>query len=154
MTANIATGQAVVLDSGSLATAMRASMSVPGALPPVTIDGQELVDGGITANLPIGIARELGATRIIAVNISSPLLDESDEQFDTFMDVFTHLNSLLTAGNVDRDLALLGTDDLLITPDLGDITFVSFDKAEDAIAIGEETARAKIDCAQELQRLR
>ncbi len=141
--ANIATGQAVVLDSGSLATTIRASMSVPGALPPVTIDGQELVDGGIAANLPIGIARGLGATRIIAVDISSPLLDESDEQFDTFMEVFTHLNSLLTAGNVDRDSALIGADDLLITPDLGDITFVSFDKAEKAIAIGEEAARAK-----------
>ena len=142
--ANIATGQAVVLDSGSLATAIRASMSVPGALPPVTIGGMELVDGGIAANLPIGIARALGATRIIAVNISSPLLDESDEQFASFMDIFTHLNSLLTAGNVDRDLVLLGADDLLIVPDLGDITFVSFDEAEDAIAIGAEATRAKI----------
>lgn len=141
--ADIATGQAVVLDSGSLATAIRASMSVPGALPPVTIDGKALVDGGIAANLPIGIARELGATRIIAVDISSPLLTESDEHFDTFIDVFTHLNSLLTAGNVDRDSALLGAGDLLIVPDLGDITFVSFDKAEDAIAIGEEATRAK-----------
>ena len=141
--ANIATGQAVVLDSGSLATAIRASMSVPGALPPVTIDGIELVDGGIAANLPIGIARELGATRIIAVDISSPLLDESDEQFDTFMAVFTHLNSLLTAGNVDRDSALLDANDLLIVPDLGDITFISFDKAEEAIAIGEKATRAK-----------
>lgn len=142
--ANIATGQAVVLDSGSLASAIRASMSVPGALPPVTIDGKELVDGGIAANLPIGIAKELGATRIIAVDISSPLLDESDEQFDTFMAVFTHLNSLLTAGNVDRDTALLGAGDLLITPDLGDITFVSFDKAEQAIAIGENAVHAKV----------
>ncbi len=141
---NIATGQTVVLDSGSLATAIRASMSVPGALPPVTIDGKELVDGGIASNLPIGIAKELGATRIIAVNISSPLLEESDEQFETFMAVFTHLNSLLTAGNVDRDMALLGAGDLLIAPDLGDITFVSFDKAEQAIAIGERAARAKI----------
>ncbi len=141
--ANIATGQAVVLDSGSLATAIRASMSVPGALPPVTIDGQELVDGGIAANLPIGIAMDLGATRIIAVNISSPLLDETDEQFDTFMDVFTHLNSLLTAGNVDRDIALLSADDLLIEPGLGDISFISFERAEDAIAIGDRATRAK-----------
>ena len=141
--ADIATGQAVVLDSGSLATAIRASMSVPGALPPVTIDGEDLVDGGIAANLPIGIARGLGATRIIAVDISSPLLDESDDQFATFMDVFTHLNSLLTAGNVDRDSALLGADDLLIVPDLGDITFVSFDRAEEAIAIGAEATLAQ-----------
>lgn len=44
--ADIATGEAVVIDSGSLAMAMRASMSVPGAVPPVTIDGRALVDGG------------------------------------------------------------------------------------------------------------
>ncbi len=74
--ADIATGEAVVIGSGSLATAMRASMSVPGALPPVNLDGHELVDGGISANLPVGIAQDLGAQRIIAVDISSPLLDE------------------------------------------------------------------------------
>ncbi len=142
---NLATGHAVVLASGNLATAMRASMSVPGALPPVTIDGQDLVDGGIAANLPVSIALELGATKIIAVDISSPLLDESDEQFSSFMDVYSQLNSLLTVGNRDRDVALLDADDLLIVPDLGDISFISFDKAEEAIAIGETAARAQID---------
>jgi NTE family protein len=116
-------------------------MSIPGALPPVFVDGQELVDGGIAANLPIGIARELGAQRIIAVDISSPLLDEDGEQFDSFMSVFTHLNSLLTASNRDRDVALLTPRDVLIVPDLGDISFVSFDRATDAIEIGEKTAR-------------
>ena len=144
VTANIATGQARVLDSGSLATAIRASMSVPGALPPVIIDGEEYVDGGIAANLPIGIALELGARRIIAVDISSPLLEEEGEQFDSFMSVFTHLNSLLTVHNRDRDVALLNPHDVLIVPDLGDITFVSFDKAKNAITIGEKAARDKI----------
>ena len=140
---DIATGHVVVLDSGSLATAIRASMSVPGVLPPVEVDGQQLVDGGIAANLPIGIALELGASQIIAVDISSPLLDESDEQFDSFMSVFTHLNALLTVSNRDRDVALLDANDLLIVPDLGDITFISFDRAEEAIDIGEKTARAR-----------
>ena len=143
--ADIATGHVVVLDSGSLATAIRASMSIPGALPPVEVDGQQLVDGGIAANLPIGIALELGASRIIAVDISSPLLDENDEQFDSFMSVFTHLNALLTVGNRDRDVALLDANDLLIVPDLGDITFISFDKAEEAIFLGEQAARAHKD---------
>ncbi len=143
--ADIASGHVVVLGSGSLATAIRASMSVPGALPPVEVSGQQLVDGGIAANLPIGIALELGANRIIAVDISSPLLDESDEQFDSFMSVFTHLNALLTVGNRDRDVALLDADDLLIVPDLGDVTFISFDRAEEAISMGEKAARARED---------
>jgi NTE family protein len=66
--ADIATGEPVVLDSGSLATALRASMSIPGAFPPVQYEGLDLVDGGIAANLPIGVAKDLGATRIIAVD--------------------------------------------------------------------------------------
>jgi len=143
--ASIATGEAVVIGSGSLATAMRASMSVPGALPPVKLDGRDLVDGGITANLPVGIARDLGARRIIAVDISSPLLEEEDEQFESFMSVYNHLNSLLTAGNRDRDVARLARDDLLIVRDLGDISFVGFDRLQEAIDFGEEAARRHID---------
>jgi NTE family protein len=143
--ADIATGEAAVISSGSLATAMRASMSVPGALPPVYIDDLELVDGGIAANLPIGLAQDLGAQKIIAVDISSPLLEEKDERFDSFLSVYNHLNSLLTVRNRDRDVAKLHEDDVLIEPDLGDISFVSFDRAQDAITIGEEAARLHID---------
>jgi NTE family protein len=124
---------------------MRASMSIPGALPPVEIDGRDLVDGGITANLPVGIAQDLGAQKIIAVDISSPLLEEGDQQFESFLSIYSHLNSLLTVRNRERDVAKLRADDLLIVPDLGDISFVSFDRAADAIAIGEEAARLQID---------
>ena len=52
-----------VLKSGDLATAMRASMSVPGAIAPVQIDGKMLVDGGLTRNLPVDVAREHGCRR-------------------------------------------------------------------------------------------
>jgi len=142
--ADIANGEAVVISSGNLAQAMRASMSVPGALPPVMLDGRELVDGGIAANLPVGIAKDLGAQHIIAVDISSPLISE-DEELGSFVQIFTHLNSLLTASNRDRDVALLGPGDLLIRPDLGDISFISFDRAQEAAAIGEEAARHDAD---------
>ena len=74
MATDIETGQGVVLDRGSLAQAMRASMSVPGAMSPVEIDGRLLVDGGIANNLPIDQARKLCADVIIAVNISTPPL--------------------------------------------------------------------------------
>ncbi len=61
MATDIETGESVVLDHGSLAQAMRASMSVPGAIAPVEIDGRLLVDGGIANNLPIDEARKLCA---------------------------------------------------------------------------------------------
>ena len=143
--ADIATGEAVVISAGSLATAMRASMSIPGALPPVKIDDHDLVDGGITANLPVGIAQDLGAQKIIAVDISSRLLEEDNKDFESFLSIYNHLNSLLTVRNRERDVERLQADDLLIVPDLGDISFVSFDRAADAVAIGEEAARLQID---------
>jgi len=142
--ADIATGEAVVLDSGSLATAMRASMSVPGAFPPVPFEGRNLVDGGIAANLPVGIAKQLGAESVIAIDISSKLVD-GEEQLGSFAAIVGHLNSLLTAGNVGRDRMLIGPDDLLITPELGDISFASFDRVTEAARIGEEAARAQAD---------
>ncbi len=142
--ADIASGQPVVIDNTSLATAMRASMSIPGAFAPVELDGRKLVDGGSVANLPVGIAKQLGATSVIAVDISSPLIADEDE-LESFFSVFNQLNSLLTVGNRDRDVALLNDDDVLVQPDLGDISFVGFDRALEAVGIGEATAREMAD---------
>src|SRR5512134_2513374 len=63
---DIVTGEPVVLGTGSLARAMRASMSIPAALAPIEIDGRLLVDGGIVLNLPVDVAREMGADVVIA----------------------------------------------------------------------------------------
>ncbi len=145
--AELGTGEAVVLDSGSLATAIRASMSVPGALPPVELDGRRLVDGGVTANLPVGIARRLGATRIIAVDISSPLAQQ--DEAGSFASVLRHLTELLTSDNRDRDAELLDQDDILIVPELGDLSFIAFERMPEAIDIGHAAAKER---AAELRR--
>ena len=137
-------GEPVVLDSGSLALAMRTSMSIPGLFPPVINDGRTLVDGGSVANLPVGIAISLGAKRIIAVDISSPL-NSSGKKLENFWEVFNRMNSLLTVNNRTVDVSRLRQDDLLIRPDLGDIGFMDFDRATETVAIGEETARAAAD---------
>ena len=70
----IATGEEVVLGSGNLATAIRASISVPGVFAGVLIDDRLLVDGGISNNLPVSVVREMGADIVIAVDISTPLM--------------------------------------------------------------------------------
>lgn len=59
------TGARVTLDHGDLAQAIRASVAIPFVFEPVTIDGRQLVDGGLSENVPVRLARELGATRII-----------------------------------------------------------------------------------------
>ncbi|HEX9184599.1 MAG TPA: patatin-like phospholipase family protein [Burkholderiales bacterium] len=138
--ADIETGDAVVLDRGSLSTAMRASMSVPGALAPVEIDGRLLVDGGIADNLPIDLARKLCADVVIAVNISTPPLKRRD--ITSVLSVTGQLINFLGKVSVDNQLKSLGARDVLIAPELGDISAGSFERADDAIRIGEQAARA------------
>lgn len=70
--ADLETGDAVVLAEGDLARAARASMSVPGVFAPVVWGDQVLVDGGIVNNLPIDVARALGAERVVAVDVGRP----------------------------------------------------------------------------------
>jgi NTE family protein len=138
--ADIETGEAVVLSRGSLSHAMRASMSVPGALAPVEIGGRLLVDGGIANNLPIDEARKLCGDVIIAVNISTPPLKR--EEITSALSVGGQLINFLGKVNVERQLASLGQRDVLIAPELGDISSSSFERSADAIRIGEDAARA------------
>ena len=140
---DIATGEAVVLDRGSVAQAMRASMAIPGAIAPVEIEGRLLVDGGISNNLPIDQARKLCGDVVIAVNISTPPLKR--EEITSALSVTGQLVNLLGLENVARQLKSLGERDVLIAPELGDITSGSFDRARDALRIGEEAARKMTD---------
>jgi NTE family protein len=140
MATDIETGDSVVLDHGSIAQAMRASMSVPGAISPVEIDGRLLVDGGIANNLPIDEARKLCADVVIAVNISTPPLKR--EEITSALTVVGQLLNFLGKQTVDEQLKSLTTRDVLIAPDLGDISSGKFDRSVDAIRIGEEATRA------------
>jgi NTE family protein len=69
---DILTGERVVLQSGSLARAVCASAAIPGLFPPVELDDWLLVDGGVVDNLPVDVARELGADYVIAVDLFPP----------------------------------------------------------------------------------
>jgi NTE family protein len=140
MATDIETGESVVLTSGSLSHAMRASMSVPGAIAPVERDGRLLVDGGIANNLPIHEARRLCGEVIIAVNISTPPLKR--DQLTSALAVTGQLINFLGKQTVDEQLKSLGEKDILIAPELGDISAGSFDRAADAIRIGEQATRA------------
>jgi NTE family protein len=138
--ADIVTGDAVILESGSVSQAMRASMSVPGAMSPVEINGKLLVDGGIANNLPIDEARKLCADVVIAVNISTPPLKR--EEITSALSVSLQLVNLLGKATVDAQLKDMRPSDVLIAPELGDISSGSFERSKDAIRIGEEATRA------------
>ncbi len=137
---DVASGEMVVLKKGSLSTAVRASMAVPAAVDPVQIDGRLLVDGGVVRNLPVDVARSLGADVVIAVNIGTPLLRR--EEIVSLLSVAAQMAGMLTASNVRQSLSELRPGDVLITPDLRQVTNADFDRLSDAIAAGEAATRA------------
>jgi len=141
--ADIETGDAVILDHGNLSRAMRASMAIPGAVAPVEIDGRLLVDGGIANNLPIDVARKICGEVIIAVNISTPPLER--EEITSALSIVGQLMNFLGKERVDKQLASLGKRDVLITPELGDISSGSFERMAEAVRIGEAAARSQAD---------
>jgi len=140
---DLVTGQAVVFSQGELANVMRASMSVPGAVAPVEIGGNLLVDGMLTSNLPVETALALGADIIIAVNVGTPLLKR--EELSSIMGVTGQMLSILTEQNVQTSLALLKPTDILISPELGDFSTGDFDNLPNISPLGEAAARKVAD---------
>lgn len=145
---DLATGDMVVLDHGDLAQAVRASMAIPGAVNPVELDGRLLVDGGLTRNLPVDIARKLGADVVIAVNIGTPLLKR--ENITSLLSVSTQMLTILTEANVRTSLQQLGPRDVLIAPDLGDVSSTDFGRLREAAQAGERAARTQADALRGL----
>ena len=68
---DLQSGKGILFRSGNTGLAVRASCSVPGVFQPAVISGKEYVDGGLVAPVPVSYARQMGATLVIAVNISS-----------------------------------------------------------------------------------
>jgi len=133
-------GQMKVFDQGSLAQAMRASMSVPGLFAPMEIENRLYVDGGLVRNLPIDVARDLGVDVIIAINLGSSYLKR--EQLGTIIGVAGQMLTILTEQNVERSLAEIDPErDVLIIPELGGISSGDFSRAAEAIEIGEQAAK-------------
>jgi NTE family protein len=135
---DIVTGEAVVLSSGSLARAIRASMSIPAALSPIDIDGRLLVDGGIAMNLPVEVARAMGAEVVIAVDISSDLLGR--ETLRSVLDITSQLTNLLTRnGTLDQREKLTATDLLLVPRFSDELTSMDFARMRETIQTGYDT---------------
>jgi len=141
---DIETGRKVVMDEGDLVTAVRASMAVPGAFLPVDRDNLLLVDGGVSDNLPIDVAQdELGATRIIAVDISSPLLPR--EKLTNPLAISDQMVTALMRRETELQRARLHSGDVLMTPDMGTLSAADFDGAVDpGIAAGIQAAEAAV----------
>ncbi|MEZ9398776.1 patatin-like phospholipase family protein [Vibrio splendidus] len=129
----------VVIDHGHLVDAMMASMSVPGALPPYEVDGRMLVDGGVTNNMPVDVARAMGADIVIAVDISSNYKDKED--FTTFLSAADQLSNYLVRRSTQEQAETLTDDDVFLRPDVGQMDTTEFDKMPGAYQAGYDAAR-------------
>jgi NTE family protein len=139
--ADIETGDIAVLGKGDLARSLNASMAIPGIFCPVEIDGRLLVDGGVARNLPIDVARQMGADVIIAVDISTPL--NKRDKLSNFFSISDQTTGFLTTRNVAEQVKTLTPGDILIVPDMKDVTTMSFMKMDKAIRIGRDAALAR-----------
>jgi NTE family protein len=137
---DLETGEPVVLRSGDLATVLRASMSAPGLLAPVEIDGQMLVDGGLVDNLPVSLAREMGVDVVIAVDVSFPLADR--DGLESALDVTNQMIGIMVRRGTRESRAQLKDRDVLVEPELGRMTAVEFARVPQVMAAGEAAVDA------------
>lgn len=145
---DIETGEMVVIGKGELWKAMRASMSIPGAVTPEEIDGRLLLDGGLVRNLPVDVARAMGAERVIAVNLGTKLLKR--DALQSLFGVSMQMVGILMEQNVRASLSQLRSDDILIEPDLDGFGSTDFAKGPAIIARGEAAARLAVGRLAEL----
>lgn len=139
-------GERVVFRSGPADLAVRASISIPGIFEPVEWEGRTLVDGGVIDRIPVSVCREMGADVVIAVDV---VPDRTQVQMKTIFDVITQ-----TLGVMEREVmnARAVDADLLIRPDLSDISPTAFTQVDECIRRGEEVAREQLDQIRQLIR--
>ena len=140
---DIVAGKEVVFGKGDLPLAIRSSMSVPGAFAPTNVNGQLLVDGGVMNNVPIDVARGMGAQRLIVVDVGSPLAEESE--LSNPVALLNQMVSALMADKTRHQLDSLTPDDILIQPKLGKLGSSEFNRCKEAIDIGRAAAEAAVD---------
>lgn len=155
------TRREVVLREGPVAEALRATTAVPGVFAPLEKDGMRLVDGGVLNNLPVDVARKMGAEVVIAVDISPTRESEYSRWFDSrrwvpkgllaTLQVLEETISTLMIAAQEHKLREFPPD-ILIRPDLPrEVTvFTGFERAAELIAIGEEAARHHLEEIQAL----
>ena len=133
-------GEMVVLDSGDLAVAMRASMAIPGAFAPVRIDDKVLADGGMMRNIPVDVVRELCADVVIAVWMTNPI-PEPDDVTSAFA-LSSRSLLVMVEANERIQIQSLGESDVGIEVRMGDIGSADFLRVADAIELGKSAAEA------------
>lgn len=127
--ADVIKAEQIVLGSGSLTTAMRATMAIPGVFTPVRMGGRLLVDGGALNNVPTDVVRAMGADLVIAVNVAADLEEENIEQ--TELSLFGVIGKTIDAMMTPPIRRALESADLVIDPDLRGLTSLDWRRSDE-----------------------
>lgn len=134
------TAKPVIMRDGPLARALRATMAMPLTFPPVAVGDQLLVDGGVLNNLPVDVARSMGAAKVIAVNVAD--LGRKDALDRTLLGLVAESMDSMIRADGARSLAAA---DIAITVSLQGITPNDWDRADEIIRAGYDAAEAMRD---------
>ncbi len=137
---DLVTGEPYIIGSGSLSQAMRASSSVSFLLSPIKLDSMILVDGGLVANIPAGLAAELGGDIVIAVNTTSDLRSREELDFPWIV-----ADQVVSIPMKHLNQQQLTWADIEIKPDLQNKFAGEFKDVEELIQIGYDAAAQQIN---------
>ena len=135
---DIRTGDTVVLSKGKLIKAIEASMALPGIFNSVEIDGRTLVDGGTTNNLPVDVAKDLGADRVIAVDLSNKNMIKPSRTGNSYLLFIDHVRDIL----MHEERAKMA--DVYLNPPVQDVDTLDFSKTLKIIDVGYRYAKEKL----------
>jgi len=142
---DLKTGEVVVLNKGEMAQAIRTSISIPLVFKPAEINGRMLVDGGLSAPVPVEIVRGMGADIIIAVNLDKHYCDEEWKPgwYDIANDSLNILRHHLALSNV-------ANADIVIDINVGKNYWYQFTNGQDKILTGEKATKEVLPRLQEI----
>jgi len=136
-------GKGILFRTGNTGLAVRASCSVPGIFQPAVISGKEYVDGGLVAPVPVSYARQMGATLVIAVNISSePVHQDATGTFGVLEQTISIMQRSINQFE-------LKTADIVIQPQLKQMSSGDFKSRNAAILAGEIAAQEQMALIRE-----
>lgn len=136
---DIKTGERIVFKDGDVAFAMRVSATIPGVFKPVEYRHRLLIDGGVIDNLPIDIARIMGADFVIAV---WPQADYSSFKITS---VLTTLNQVINIQGGFLVSEQMEEADFLIVPDVKNVSAIELDRSQECIEAGLVSARSRVN---------
>ena len=139
------TGELVVIKEGDLGEVLRASMAFPLVFSPVKTQNHTLIDGGARENIPVSTARSMGADKVLAVDISSPLLPFVDEPWE----VANQVTTIMIAEDMEKSLS---EADLALKPVPDSIGSFDFTYTDSLPAMGYRATMAIMDSIKQMLR--